>query len=332
MTGRVDQFSKGVLTGWAWAPDFPTRRLSLSILVDRNEIARVTADLFRNDLLEQGVGDGRHGFVTYLPTYFADGVAHDLDVCELKTGTLLPALSGTAVWPPPPRTRSQRTTIHCFGDSETTLYEGLGDYFLHLDFHVARIPGATALGMVNPNSRTNALGIIQERLRFIPLDAFVLFNLGVVDTSLVIWWQRQELGLPISTQFEKSLLNYTSFILQAREQGRRNILVSNLTLEILKDEYRKGVTNNHRKDIQATCYQMHDLARKYNARLRVFCRDNDLIFIDFEEDSWDVQNLEVKAACRPHDPYDFHLAPLGVQQLLVPIFHDLTRRGKLPAF
>lgn len=59
--GLIEGVRNGQLYGWCWlthAPD-PVR---LDVLVDQRFVMRVMADTFRQDLLEAGIGHGRHGF------------------------------------------------------------------------------------------------------------------------------------------------------------------------------------------------------------------------------------------------------------------------------
>lgn len=60
--GCVDAIDGDRLFGWAWMPDRPGHRLSVRILLDGKEAARLTADQPRADLLQHNIGDGSHAF------------------------------------------------------------------------------------------------------------------------------------------------------------------------------------------------------------------------------------------------------------------------------
>lgn len=61
--GRLDAVSEDEVAGWAWAGTRRSERVDVEILVGGAVRATVRADGFRQDLLQAGIGDGRHGFV-----------------------------------------------------------------------------------------------------------------------------------------------------------------------------------------------------------------------------------------------------------------------------
>jgi GT2 family glycosyltransferase/glycosyltransferase involved in cell wall biosynthesis len=50
------------IRGWIWDPEMPEKRILLEVLDGDNRLATVVASEYRADLVEAGVGDGRHGF------------------------------------------------------------------------------------------------------------------------------------------------------------------------------------------------------------------------------------------------------------------------------
>jgi GT2 family glycosyltransferase/SAM-dependent methyltransferase len=60
--GSVDEVSCSHVTGWAWDPTAPERRLLLDVLRDGERVSSVWADRYREDLAEAGIGDGRYSF------------------------------------------------------------------------------------------------------------------------------------------------------------------------------------------------------------------------------------------------------------------------------
>jgi len=70
--GKIDVVQQdGIVRGWCAAtrPPFGPRRVSIS-LGDTQVISGLQCDMFRDDLLLAGVGDGRHGFCATLPRAF----------------------------------------------------------------------------------------------------------------------------------------------------------------------------------------------------------------------------------------------------------------------
>lgn len=87
--GLLETITDGHAFGWAYDPLSPWRRLELEVLVDGELVAETVADLPRPSLAQEGIGDGRHGFVVELPDRLCDNAAHIISVC-LSTGEALP--------------------------------------------------------------------------------------------------------------------------------------------------------------------------------------------------------------------------------------------------
>src|ERR1700722_202199 len=60
--GSVDRIDCDEISGWACDPDHPDQSIDVEILDDDVVVLKVCADQFRPDLVEAGVGNGRHGF------------------------------------------------------------------------------------------------------------------------------------------------------------------------------------------------------------------------------------------------------------------------------
>lgn len=66
--GAVKFRAPDFLKGWAFDPARPEARLQVEVLLDGRFVGLVTADGLREDLVAEGVGDGRHGFRLNLGT------------------------------------------------------------------------------------------------------------------------------------------------------------------------------------------------------------------------------------------------------------------------
>ena len=65
--GYVDSVSEGRVRGWAYDRARPRRRLALEVYAAGGRVGVVRAELFRQDLANAGIGDGRYGFDFELP-------------------------------------------------------------------------------------------------------------------------------------------------------------------------------------------------------------------------------------------------------------------------
>ncbi|RRB00019.1 T9SS C-terminal target domain-containing protein [Larkinella rosea] len=82
VTGSFDGFIYGAdcatFRGWAWDRNKPNTAISIDILEGSTVIATLMASEFRQDLLDQGKGNGRHAFFWSIPENLKDGLPHSL--------------------------------------------------------------------------------------------------------------------------------------------------------------------------------------------------------------------------------------------------------------
>lgn len=84
--GNLDKVEGSVVYGWAFNEQNPEERVEVTVLIDGSIVAEGIADVFREDLKQAGIGDGRHGFEIKLPyNPFIKG-DHELRVIIKKTG------------------------------------------------------------------------------------------------------------------------------------------------------------------------------------------------------------------------------------------------------
>jgi hypothetical protein len=87
LRGWLDEATHGRIRGWAWDANDPDAKLVLEVFDNGERIARVMADLFRGDLEDAGIGDGRHGFV--LDAALSPVTYHTIEVRFADGGTAL---------------------------------------------------------------------------------------------------------------------------------------------------------------------------------------------------------------------------------------------------
>jgi hypothetical protein len=101
LDGRLEAVIDGVALGWAYDRSDPARRVEVDVLVDGELVARTIADLARETLIREGIGDGRYGFCVELPAHLQGGahaIAAVLHVCgeRLRTSTPFKTIVSTA--------------------------------------------------------------------------------------------------------------------------------------------------------------------------------------------------------------------------------------------
>ena len=78
--GFVDGEAAGEIRGWALDPSRPGRRVHVVAVCAGQVVAEALADLSRMDLVQDGRGDGQHGFRLRLPAAVLDGTARRVRV------------------------------------------------------------------------------------------------------------------------------------------------------------------------------------------------------------------------------------------------------------
>jgi hypothetical protein len=78
--GHVAKLTSRLVRGWVYDPAQPQRRLTVELIEGDRVWRRTTADCFRPDLQQEGIGDGRHEFAFELPPELDDGVQHTLTI------------------------------------------------------------------------------------------------------------------------------------------------------------------------------------------------------------------------------------------------------------
>jgi hypothetical protein len=72
--GNVDQWISDNISGWAADEGHPDEIVFVELRVNGNIACRVPAILYRDDLKQASLGDGRHGFSFDPRPYLADGM------------------------------------------------------------------------------------------------------------------------------------------------------------------------------------------------------------------------------------------------------------------
>jgi hypothetical protein len=76
--GNLAFVNDKTIEGWAWNRADPEGTVKVDLFDGETLLGTVVADRFRQDLLEVGVGDGRHGFRFPTPDVLKDGEPHSV--------------------------------------------------------------------------------------------------------------------------------------------------------------------------------------------------------------------------------------------------------------
>ena len=90
LQGYIDEANGSRITGWVWNPKDPESRIALELVDGDIPLARVTADRYRSDLRQAGIGDGRYAFAVPLEEELLAAARNVLHLRCAKTGIEVP--------------------------------------------------------------------------------------------------------------------------------------------------------------------------------------------------------------------------------------------------
>lgn len=169
------------------------------------------------------------------------------------------------------------------------------------------VPGATAVGLRNPNSLTDALNIFRDALAKQAKDTHVLLHLGEVDCGFVIWWRAMKYGETVNRQFKESLLAYMDFVLYVRGLGFEKICITGASLPTIRDGIDFGEVANKRAEISVDLGSRTGLTLEYNAALKTFASRSSFHYFDISDAVLDRSQRVVSDYFRNPNPVDHHL-------------------------
>ncbi len=87
--GFLDAAGCGIITGWAWDANSPSALINVDIFDGTALVTTIPATLFREDIVNAGIGNGFHGFSFTVPASLKDGQPHTIHTYFAGTTTEL---------------------------------------------------------------------------------------------------------------------------------------------------------------------------------------------------------------------------------------------------
>jgi hypothetical protein len=199
-----------------------------------------------------------------------------------------------------------RRRIIALGDSHIEVIDRYVSTRVKALFDVVSIPGATAQGLVNPNSSTDSLRVFETRLARAHRWQTILLELGEVDCGFVIWYRAEKKGVTIEEQVEVSLGNYLRFIDRQVARGFE-VWVMSAPLPTIGDTQDWGEVANLRREVAASQVERTALTMRYNSRLEQYCLERRVRFIDVSSEQFDGTTGIIKAQFLHTNRLDHHL-------------------------
>lgn len=218
--------------------------------------------------------------------------------------------------------------IVCIGDSHTGVFHFINynSWFSGYFFKTLAVHGATASGIENPNSKTQAKTKFDTFLDSnTNTNSLVLFQLGEIDCGFVIWYRSYKYGETIDEQLNQTLDNYQSYILSAKSKANQ-IIVMSAILPTIQDGQDYGEVANLRKEVKASLKERTDLTLRFNKLMKKFCYEFNILFLDIENQLLDKNTNTVKKILLNDNPLDHHLSNQKLGPIILKELNDLFRK------
>ena len=171
------------------------------------------------------------------------------------------------------------------------------------------IGGATAVGLRNPNSQTQALRAFGKSLLPRRPGAVPVMHLGEVDCGFVIWYRAQKHGEAIAAQVEESIAAYLGFVERLLAGGYATVVLTGASLPTIRDGHDWGEIRKARREVTASLRERTQLTLEYNRKIEAGAARLDLPFIDIAPRLIDPESGVLADYYRHPDPLDHHLHP-----------------------
>lgn len=178
-------------------------------------------------------------------------------------------------------------------------------------FRVVSIDGASAQGVVNPNSKTDALNHFRETLRQINPAKFdyVIVNLGEVDCGFVMWYRANKHNISIDDQLILSTTNLFNFVQDELRPifEASKIIINGSVFPVIGDNTDTQFLCGARKEVTASIVERTNLTTRYNQMLKAGAATNGYNYIDINNHVVDPTTNIVKPEFRRKNVHDHHL-------------------------
>ena len=207
--------------------------------------------------------------------------------------------------------------LHCIGDSHTLVFRDMQKRRLLKQtlIDVTPVFGATALGLNNPNSRTDALKIFTARVAGLAERRSIVFLLGEVDCGYLIWYRSQKSHESVEAIFDRSFSTYTQFLESVAAQGH-SVIVCAIPLPTISNLADWNGLDNARSEITVSLQDRTAMTMAYNQQLRTWCGERTLAMIETDDALLDPDTQVVRATYLNEDSLNHHLADEPYGRLL----------------
>lgn len=209
-----------------------------------------------------------------------------------------------------------RHKIACIGDSHITYLAPVHPLSDLSRFYwtIVRVDGATASGLANPNSATQAGPIFRAALNELKAKDSAVFMLGEVDCGFVFWYRSAKYGVDVESQLENGLCNYDSLIRYAKRRTQKLVVLA-APPQSLEDYTGLEPVANLRATVTASRLERWKLTVLFNSRLSQLCEDIGVSFVDINTALTEGPNGRICRHFKSRDSLDHHMDCSAVGKL-----------------
>jgi hypothetical protein len=203
-----------------------------------------------------------------------------------------------------------------FGDSHVRVFSHPISRlrFPNLRFHVTSVVGATASGLENPNSKTQAYATFQKSLEQETGNRRpAIVSLGEVDTGFVIWYRAAKFQTSVDEMLEQAVDRYGRLIREIA--ASRPTLVLSTPLPTIADGTTWGDVANARREVQVPQTERTRLTIEFNRRMAELARTCGADALNLDSDSLAENGLVQPSLLHPN-PSNHHYDPLAYCDLI----------------
>lgn len=182
-------------------------------------------------------------------------------------------------------------------------------------FEVCTVSGGTAQGLVNPNSKSNALATFRN---FLSLQRDqkrrfdrVFLMLGEVDCAFLIWYRSAKYSISVDTQIQSCVQNVCRFAQEVlvKEHSYRpeQVVLLGAVLPTVADDVDRRLLYAHRQKVTASQMERTLKTLEYNARLSSASAEHHFRYLDITSYILGPNGLVLPEFLRAN-PGDNHLA------------------------
>jgi hypothetical protein len=205
-----------------------------------------------------------------------------------------------------------KAPLHFIGDSHTDYLRDAAIYGFFADRKISKcvVGGATAVGLRNPKSTTDALTILKRSLVELDRSTIVILQLGEVDCGFVIWYRAQKYGETVDDQLSQSVAAYRAFVQTIQAQGFRRVIITGAMLPTIPDGHQWGDVADLRREVAAPIAARTALTLRYNEALRKIARELGTGYTDITEILMDSVTGTIHGRFRHPNLENHHIHPV----------------------